>query len=232
MTTSEVPGRPALHVGFVPGVILTKWRRIWAERLPGTPLEVVEVAERDQRRVLDAHEVDLCFVRLPVDAVGLHVIRLYDELPVVWVAKDHPVAAFDEVTTADLASERVLDEVDRRSIDLVAMEEAVLRVPQSVARSHSRRDLVYRPVTDAPVTTVALAWRADNENPLIDEFIGIVRGRTANSSRTVQERGLHQEEPKPKSPTDQKKPAQGLGRKSTHRPRLEHDRRSRGRRPR
>lgn len=143
----------------------------------------------DQRRVLDAGAVDLCFVRLPVDADGLHLIRLYDEVPVVWASKDHPVAAFDDVATADLAGETVLDEVDPVSLGLVAQGDAVLRVPLSVARSYSRRDLVVRPVTDAPPTTVALAWRVDDDHDGIDEFIGIVRGRTPNSSRTAQERG-------------------------------------------
>jgi len=40
----------------------------------------------------------------------------------------------------------------------------------------------------APVATglsnpVALAWRADRTTPLVEAFVGIVRGRTANSSR-------------------------------------------------
>lgn len=179
---------PGLRVGYVPGVILTKWRRVWAERFPGVPLETVEVAEPDQRRVLDA-DVDLVFARLPLDEDGLHVIRLWEERPVVWVAKDHPISLYDEITLADLADENVIEHADEFGIDLVALGEAVLRVPMSVAREHSRRDLAYRPVTDAEPTTIALVWRRDNEHPLIQEFVGIVRGRTANSSRTAQERG-------------------------------------------
>lgn len=200
---NPVPPDPAeragLRVGFVPGVTLTKWRTMWAQRFPRRPLDVVEVAVDDQRRVLEGGATDVCFVRLPVETEGLHVIRLYEEAPVVWVSKDHPVALFDEVSTADLAGETVLDEVDPRSIDLVVQGEAVLRVPMSIARSSSRRDLVYRPVTDAPATTVALAWRVDNEHPAIEEFIGVVRGRTVNSSRTAQERAARQQStPRPK----------------------------------
>lgn len=188
MTTPPEPDPARLRVGFVPGVTLTKWRTAWRERLPQVPLEVTEVAVADQRRVLDAGAVDLCFVRLPVDAAGLHLIRLYEEVPVVWVSRDHPLADFDEVTDADLAGEHVLTTADPGGIDLVARAEAVLRVPMSIARTFSRRDLVYRPVTDAEPTTVGLAWRADHPHPLTDEFVGIVRGRTANSSRTEQER--------------------------------------------
>ena len=60
--------------------------------------------------------------------------------------------------------------------------------PPSIARSQSRLDFVYRLLTDAPHTTVGLAWLVDNPHELIEEFIGIVRGRTANSSRTAQAR--------------------------------------------
>ncbi len=184
------PGGAAdgLVVAYVPGVTLTKWRGVWRERLPRVPLETLEVAEADVRRLLDAAGADLCFARLPVDTTGLHAIRLWDETPVAWVAKDHPIALFDEVTLAELAGETVLDAVDDASLARVAAGDAVLRVPQAIARSHSRRDLAHRPIRDAEPTTIALLWRADNDNPLIDEFIGIVRGRTATSARTAQER--------------------------------------------
>lgn len=183
---SEPAAKSVLRVGHVPGVVLTKWRTRWAERLRAR-LEVVEVSEVEQRRVLMADEVDLCFVRLPIDREGLHAIPLYDEVTVAWIGKDHPVAAYDEVSLADLADETVLTELDAVAIDRVNAG-AVLLVPMSVARAANRRDLVHRPVTDADPTSISLAWRTDNTNELIDEFIGIVRGRTANSSRTKAER--------------------------------------------
>ena len=188
MSTPPVSQRPSLRVGKVPGVTVTKWRGIWAERLPRVRLDWLDVDEQDQRHVLTDGQVDLCFVRLPIDDDGLHLIRLYDELPVAWVSKDHLAAAADEVSLADLADETVLTVVTPHTIDLVSIGEAVLHVPQSIARAESRRDFVYRPITDAPHTTVGLAWLVDNPHELIEEFIGIVRGRTANSSRTAQAR--------------------------------------------
>ena len=173
---------PGLRVGFVPGVILRKWRTIFEERYPSVPLGLVEVAEAAVRETLDAGVVDFVFARLPVATDGVHVIRLYDEVPVVWVSKDHPISLFDEVAASDLSAERVLTEVSPSSIDQVVDGEAVLRVPLSVARTESRRDLVYRPVVDAEPTTIALVWSVDNENTSLDDFIGVVRGRTANSS--------------------------------------------------
>lgn len=207
MTTPPTPSA-GLRVGYVPGVILTKWRDRWAERFPRLRLEVTPVESASQRAALDAGEVDLCFVRLPIDAAGLHVIRLYEEQPVAWFAKDHLLAALDELSVADLVDETVLAEADQVAIDRVAAGVAVLRVPLSVARLGQRKDLVHRPVVDAPTTTVALAWRTDNTHGLIEEFIGIVRGRTANSSRTQAERTARRSTPQaPKRPTERRPPS-------------------------
>ncbi|MFD8935727.1 LysR family transcriptional regulator, partial [Streptomyces sp. NPDC059578] len=51
-------------------------------------------------------------------------------------------------------------------------------------RLHHRTDLTYRTLTELPQSRVALSWQAADEAPdLVEEFIGIVRGRTVNSWR-------------------------------------------------
>lgn len=215
---------PGVRVGFVPGVTLTKWRRIWADRFKHLPLDVVEVTQPDQRGVLVAGDVDLCFVRLPVDSEGLHTIRLYEEVPVVVAPKDHPLAAFEEVTLADLAGEtQVGDDEAASGIDRVAWGAGIMVLPLSVARSHGRRDLIHRPVTDAEPTTIALAWLVDNPNDLIEEFIGIVRGRTANSSRSAASRAAKAPDQKPapvaKRPTTPAKKPRRIGARPPRTPR-------------
>ena len=69
-------------------------------------------------------------------------------------------------------------------LDIVAAGHGIARMPQSVFRATGRRDLVARPISDAPTTRIALVWLRDEGGPLVDEFIGVVRGRTANSSRS------------------------------------------------
>lgn len=183
--TDQPAGRTVLRVGFVAGVTLRKWRTIWAERYPRVTLEVTEVAQAEQRRALADGGVDLCFVRLPIDTDGLHLIPLYEELPVAWSSKDHPIAAVEEVTLDDLTGEVLLTEVTPDALQQAAFADAVLLVPLSVARTHSRRDFVHRLIVDAPSTRIGLAWRVDNDHPWIDDFIGVVRGRTPNSSRST-----------------------------------------------
>ena len=50
------------------------------------------------------------------------------------------------------------------------------------ARLYNRKDVVYRTVTDQPETQIGIAWLADRTDTAIEEFIGIVRGRTARTS--------------------------------------------------
>ena len=147
--------------------------------------------------------VDVALLRLPTDTTGLAVIGLYEEMTVVVVPTDHLLSAADEVTAADLDGEprlipldNVVDwvqapgapidhrpETTEAAIELVAAGLGVLIVPQSLARLHHRRDLTYRPITDAPACAVALAVPDGPQSELVEEFIGIVRGRTSGSSR-------------------------------------------------
>ncbi|MGZ4460730.1 MAG: LysR family substrate-binding domain-containing protein [Nocardioidaceae bacterium] len=175
-----------LRVAFVPGVTPGKWERIWKDRMRRVRLELTLVAESDQVAVLHDGRADMSFVRLPVEREGLHLIPLYRERPVVVVPKEHPVTAYEEVTFADLAGEIVLDSPDltvRQAVETVAAGTGVVLVPMSVARLHHRKDVEYRPVSDLPETQVGLAWRTDLDDDRVQTFIGIVRGRSANSTR-------------------------------------------------
>ncbi|QDW64232.1 LysR family substrate-binding domain-containing protein [Oerskovia sp. KBS0722] len=71
------------------------------------------------------------------------------------------------------------------AIELVAAGIGLLVVPQSLARLHHRKDLTYRTLDGGPEAPVALGWVTEEKSDLVEEFIGIVRGRTANSSRGV-----------------------------------------------
>ena len=196
------------RIEFVAGVTPDKWLRIWAHRRPGDPIEAVAVPDDPSVSSLRDGTTSMALVRLPVDRSGLHLIPLYDEVPVVVVAKEHPVAAFDEVEIADLGDEVLLQRPEdvpewmavasadtltrarsmpemtaREAISVVATGSGIVILPMSIARMHHRKDVVYRPVTGVAPSAVGLAWRADDTDPRIEHFVGIVRGRTERSSR-------------------------------------------------
>ncbi|MGW2718692.1 LysR family substrate-binding domain-containing protein [Streptomyces sp. NPDC001492] len=201
MTGSEES--QAFRLAYVPGATPAKWARIWNERLPDIPLSLLAVPAAEASGVLRAGGADAGLVRLPVDRTFFSAIPLYTETTVVVVPKDHVITAADEVTVADLADEVLfhpLDDVfdwDRPpgepaferpattedAMELVAAGVGLLVVPQSLARLYHRKDLTYRPLVDAPESSVALAWPEEATTDLVEDFIGIVRGRTVNSSR-------------------------------------------------
>jgi len=179
---------PGLRVGFVPGVTVSKWERIWGQRFPDTPLETVPIPQAEQLAALSAGLVDMCFVRMPIDRDGLDVIPLYLEKAVVVVPADHPISLFTEVESTDLAEERQQDTTDldhaAMTIELVAAGVGATVIPHSIARLHTRRDVVYRPVSDLAPTEIALAWPTTATTETVEEFIGVVRGRSERSARS------------------------------------------------
>ncbi|MFD7666254.1 LysR family transcriptional regulator substrate-binding protein [Streptomyces sp. NPDC059788] len=193
----------SFRLAYVPGVTPTKWVRIWNERLPGIPLTLVPTSAAGAYDVLRDGGADAGFVRLPADRTFFSAIPLYTETTVVVVPKDHLFTAADEISTGELADEIVLHPLDDTlgwerppgqpaferpattadAIELVAAGVGLLVVPQSLARLHHRKDLKYRTVSDAPQSQVALAWPEERTTDQVEDFIGIVRGRTVNSTR-------------------------------------------------
>jgi DNA-binding transcriptional LysR family regulator len=226
----------AFRLGYVPGVTPGKWVRIWAERRPHVTLELVTATTDEALELIRTGAVDAAVLRLPIDRTGLHTIPLYTETTVAVVPKEHVVAATEESTVADLADEIVLRPQDdtlawpgdrpgrsaafapattAAAIELVAAGVGLLVVPQSLARLHHRRDLVYRPLTDAPGSVVGLAWPDAENTELMEEFIGIVRGRTVNSSRTPRRDGTPA--PGRPAPTKESVARRPPARRGTHR---------------
>ncbi|MFH0517603.1 LysR family transcriptional regulator substrate-binding protein [Streptomyces sp. M41] len=181
----------------------SKWVRIWDERYPDVPLTLLPATAAEAPELLRAGDADAGFVRLPVDRTVFSAIPLYTETTVVVVPKDHIVAAVDEVTVEDLADEVVFHPLDdvlgwerppgqpaferpattADAVELVAAGVGLLVVPQSLARLHHRKDLTYRTLVDAPQSSIALSWPQDATTDPVEDFIGVVRGRTVNSTR-------------------------------------------------
>lgn len=188
-----------LTVGFVTGATPDKWARTWRDR-ERERLELVPVEEADQEERLRSGELDMCLVRLPVEREGLHCIPLYDELPVAVMGHEHVLTLLEELSLDDLAEEQLVlphrsgwtPDVEqlawpamseKEAVETVAAGTGIAIVPMSVARLYHRKDVVHRVVTDLEPTTVALAWLVERDDERTQRFVGVVRGRTARSSR-------------------------------------------------
>ena len=139
---------------------------------------------------------ELPVVILPVD----HVLTVLDEVPVEELAEEFllqpasDIPAYEEVSRAWRESAgRIVPEglTDKENIELVAAGVGLYIVPMSIARFYHRKDLTYRPVAGLDIYPVHLVWprapkgepRSEELEALLQDFIGIVRGRTATSER-------------------------------------------------
>ena len=179
--------RTVLRVGFVPGVEPDRFLRRWKTARRTAWLELVPIPLSRQGEALADGEVDMCFVRLPLDAEDLHVVPLWQERAAVVMGDEHVLSLLDEIGEEDLAGETEIpaehaDDAARR-IAVAATGAGITRVPLSLARLHHRKDAVWRPLHDGEPTRIALAWPRAADDALRQEFVGVVRGRTARSSR-------------------------------------------------
>jgi DNA-binding transcriptional LysR family regulator len=122
---------------------------------------------------------------------GLHRVRLYEEQPGIAAPKGHALEALDDqeqVTARDLEDEMVLYRgvapgKVRESLDVVAANVGCVVAPRPLLRGINRRGVVHRVFDGAPGTGIGLVWRRDRDDEVIQQFVGICRGRRASSSR-------------------------------------------------
>lgn len=189
-----------LRIGFVTGATPDKWVRHWRDRRR-EPLDLVPVSEAEQESLVRDGTLDMALARLPVNRDGLHCVRLYDELPVAVASIEHVLAAADEeVSTSDLVDEQLVrphasgwtpdaQQLDwppmseQDAVETVAAGTGIVILPMSIARLHQRKDVVHRVVRDLEPSTIALIWTFDRDDDVTQAFVGVTRGRTANTSR-------------------------------------------------
>jgi len=191
------------RLGAVPGATPGKWIDTWKQRMPRVTLELVPIDPGTQRAAIE--ELDAALIRLPLTDDTLHLIPLYDEISVVVTSAESHLLVVDELDRADLAGEVLITPLDdvlgpleipgvvtpefaqlettADAIATAATGVGIVIVPMSLARLHQRKDAGHRPLRGGPTSTVALAWPRDRTTDDVDAFVGIVRGRTANSSR-------------------------------------------------
>ncbi len=189
-----------LKIAYVPGVTPGKWLSRWNERYPQNPLLALRYDGGEILARLQSGESDIVFVRFAAGTSpktpAIHVIPLYEEQQVVCAPKDHDIELHDEVVPfAELKGENFLDLADypesvggtAMAMEVCSSGAGLLVLPMGVARLHGRKDVVHKELSGVPETVIGIAWLApegdDPTDPVIEEFIGVVRGRGENSSR-------------------------------------------------
>jgi DNA-binding transcriptional LysR family regulator len=120
------------------------------------------------------------------DLTGLQTTEVAEEWPVALLPRDHHLARRPVVTTGELRQEPAyqdqcppmgLDEI----LDRVALGRLVT-VVGSVDADRLTREVIAVPVTDLPMTTLALGWLPQTSRPEIVSFARTVQRVAANRS--------------------------------------------------
>lgn len=174
------------------------------EQYPGVTVQRRRYDWAGEIAALHEGLVDIAFIWLPADLTGLHAEVVLEEPRMVGMASDHQLASRSAITVADLRDEPLpwprrapriqlnwwaivprpdgsepvwgpaTDNISEL-IEHVAVGPGVCIMPASMAEYHARTDLAWRPLIDADPLRIALAWRADNPNPLHDQYLKLVR---------------------------------------------------------
>ncbi|MDQ3778576.1 MAG: LysR substrate-binding domain-containing protein [Actinomycetota bacterium] len=187
-------------------------RRFSAE-LPSVETELVSAAtlEELQRHVRD-RVTDVGFVWLPLLYDELAAAVVLSEPKLVAMHPEHRLAATSSVHARDLCDEAIVAPwsefpaefvsawfgpfrpAGRRPSDPEALSVdeslafasrglALYCVPESASRFYQRPDVVFRRIVDVPPAEVAVAWRRDDERPLVRAFADAARATIQSSQR-------------------------------------------------
>lgn len=224
--------RQHLKVVFSTGVQPDKWFRRFDERVPGW--KIASAGTDDPLPYIRAGQADVALVRLPAEGferpADMHEVALYEEQIGVAAPKEHPVKVMDSINFRELADEKLMyvtpptgwDDVAalREALQVVAANVGIAVAPRPLLRAINQRGVVHRDLsgidaTTCPRTRVALMWLTGSDSDVIQDFVGICKGRTASSSRQVAKRGrggVHKNADKTKK-RGKKKVSQGARRK-------------------
>ena len=206
-----------LSVGFTGSMtyaLLPALAKTLRAELPRVHLDLRgELLTPDQVQRLVAGELDISFLRPPVEHAALHVEPMGAEPLVVALPQNHPLARLDAVPVGLLESEAFITypshfrsvvhsavattcaahgftptvamEVAETStmISFVAADAGVALVPAS-AQLMSVGGAVYRPLRGATQSVqMAMAWRKDDHRPLLDKVLASVRAEVQRIRR-------------------------------------------------
>ncbi|AGF72002.1 LysR family transcriptional regulator substrate-binding protein [Corynebacterium halotolerans] len=185
-----------LTLSFVTGTEPGKWFHRFRERTDHGGLVTID-SDDALAELLDGR-ADLALTRLPDARVtdDHHVVRLYGESPGVAVPRESVFAELGEdVAAADLADEHVnyriaadgtVDVAEVRvGLQVVGANVGVVIAPRPLLKVLAKKQAVPLGLDDpgVPHTEIALVWHRDGDSEAIQDFVGIAKGRTVNSSR-------------------------------------------------
>lgn len=126
-----------------------------------------------------------------MDRLNLYRVRLYQEQPGVAVPRDHLFKALGDnepATMPDVEGEKILyrgvgPAQVRENLEVVAANVGCVIAPRPLLRTMNKRGVIHRLLDGAPESGIGLVWRRDRDDDVVQQFVGVCRGRRSGSSR-------------------------------------------------
>jgi DNA-binding transcriptional LysR family regulator len=177
--------------------------RAFAERFPLVDLEIEHFDFEDPSGGLHARRSDVALVRPPFDDYGLELVLIGSEPRFAVLAADHPLADRGVIDFSELADEPWMDAptdplwrdfwqvAERRSepprigavcrtcqelFEAARAGRATGLIPESVARAQAWPQLSIVEVRDIAPVKLAIAWRPDNDQLAVRNFVNLTTG--------------------------------------------------------
>ncbi|GAB2745812.1 LysR family transcriptional regulator [Kitasatospora kifunensis] len=202
--TATVSPHSTLRVGFsynALGENTTPLVREFESVHPGVRVELRRIDEVPFAGIEDGRSHVAILRGLPADPRIGHVV-LHQEPRVAALPREHPVAALAEVTMDDMRHSPLVV-VPITGTTTLSLWDGVGQAPRQVIRVHNLEEwleaiaagrgiglsgestsmlhphpwVVYRPVSDAPLLPVVLAWAGDQPHPLTSDFVDLAKAR-------------------------------------------------------
>jgi DNA-binding transcriptional LysR family regulator len=198
-----------LTVGYVIGAgldLMPTVIRAFERSTPDARLELREYDFSHPAAGLDTGEVDISFVRPPLDLEGLSYLDLFDEPRVACIPTGHPLAARQRVRVRELVTQPIVaapssDEVWRdywllvperggsppnvvfeaatfeAELQAVAAGRGISITGLTAARYYARPGVTFVPVSDLAPTKISLAWWPERASGAVERLVAVAEAQ-------------------------------------------------------
>ena len=172
-------GVQRLVVAFTPGLRVSEAVRAFTTTHPDVEIELMPLHWWEQDTPLRDGRADVGYLRHPFDDSGLRTVPIGREAKLACLPVFHPLARRRSLVRADLDGESIMDAQSRKTssaeekFELIAAGHGIALVPVTVARSYTRPDLVFIPVTDLDQVQTCIAVLKGRRERRIRDFVSI-----------------------------------------------------------
>lgn len=170
-------GVQRLVVAFASGLHVADAVLAFKVKYPEVEVDLLSLNWWEQDAPLRDGRADVGFLRRPFDDAGLQVVPIGSERRVACLPINHPLADRESLVMADLENESIMTTQTRRrapieqKFELIATGQEIALVPETVAYSYPRADLVYLPIADGPHSETCLVSTKDRHTDHLLAFL-------------------------------------------------------------